>query len=229
MKRNLVVAMLVAASSFVFGQPVSSSAIRFGNTLIDGGFTRADGGRDLISDVMPGGVTQGAAACVTTSAQAPPAKAAKTTVNPSQESRRWEFKPSEDLKGAKGRLVVNFHDEVPMAHMLVKIFSKDGGEPLSDRKRRFDLLSGTYDVVIAGKRVTGVPIQSGQETRLLMGLLRVVYTDMSRTEVYDSDKKTLLVKDDGTLRLGLPVGKYWVKLAGRMVEIEIKDGQVVEF
>lgn len=228
MKRILVVAMLVAASSSVFAQP-GSSAIRFGKTLVDGGFTRADGSRDLISDVIPGGVTQGAAASVTTSAQAPPAKAARTTVTPFQESRLWEFKPSEDLKGAKGRLVVDFHDEVPMAHMLVKIYSKDGGEPLSDRKRRFDLLSGAYDVVIAGKRVTGVPIQSGQETRLLMGLLRVVYTDMSRTEVYDSDKKTLLVKDYGTLRLGLPVGKYWVKLAGRMVEIEIKDGQVVEF
>jgi hypothetical protein len=116
-----------------------------------------------------------------------------------------------------------------MAHMLVKIYSKDGGEPLSDRKRKFDLLPGTYDIVIAGNRIVGVPVQPGQETHLLMGLLRVVYKDMSRTEVYDSDKKTLLVKDYGTLRLGLPVGKYWVRLAGRMVEIEIKDGQVVEF
>jgi len=43
------------------------------------------------------------------------------------------------------------------------------------------------------------------------------------------DKKTLLVKDNGTLRLGLPVSTYWVKLSGRMVEIETKDGQVVEF
>lgn len=228
MKRIPVVAILIAASSSVFGQ-ASSSAIRSGKTLADGGFTRVDGGRDLISDVIPVGVTPGAAVSAPTSAQALPAKAAETRVSPSQASRRWEFKPSEDLKGAKGRLVVNFHDEVPMAHMLVKIYSKDGGEPLSDRRRRFDLLSGTYDVVIAGKRVTGVPIQSGQETRLLMGLLRVVYTDMSRTEVYDSDKTTLLVKDYGTLRLGLAVGKYWVKLAGRMVEIEIKDGQVVEF
>jgi hypothetical protein len=154
---------------------------------------------------------------------------AQTAFDSSQDSRRWEIKPAEDLKGAKGRLVVNFHDEVPMAHMLVKISSKDGGEPLSDRKRKFDLLPGTYDLIIAGKRVVDVPIQSGQETRLLMGLLRVVYKDMSRTEVYDSDKKTLLVKDNGTLRLGLPVGKYWVKLAGRMVEIEIKDGLVLEF
>jgi hypothetical protein len=199
MKRIFVVALLVGAHFFVFSQPTRSGAIRFG----------------------------GATASATTSAQAP--HSAKTAVDPSQESRRWEIKPSEDLKGAKGRLFVNFHDEVPMAHMLVKIFSKDGGEPLSDRKRIFDLLSGTYDVVVAGKRVTNVPIQSGQETRLLMGLLRVVYKDMSQTEVYDSDKKTLLVKDYGTLRLGLPVGKYWVKLAGRMVEIEIKDGQVVEF
>jgi len=199
MKRILVVALLIAPSSFVFTQPMHSGPIRFG----------------------------GAAASDTASAQvSPPAKPA---IDPSQERRRWEIKLSEDLKGAKGRLVVNFHDEVPMAHMLVKIYSKDGGEPLSDRKRKFDLLPGTYDVVVAGKRLAAVPIQSGQETHLLMGLLRVVYKDMSSTEVYDSDKKTLLVKDYGTLRLGLPVGKYWIRLAGRMVEIEIKDGQVVEF
>ena len=169
----------------------------------------------------------GAATFNTTSAQTSPP--AKTAVDPSKENPRWEIKPGEDLKGAKARLVVNFHDEVPMAHMLVKINSKDGGEPLSDRKRKFDLLPGTYDVVVAGKRLAGVPIQSGHETHLLMGLLRVVYKDMSSTEVYDSDKKTLLVKDYGTLRLGLPVGKYWIRLAGRTVEIEIKDGQVVEF
>jgi hypothetical protein len=62
-----------------------------------------------------------------------------------------------------------------------------------------------------------------------MGLLRVVYTGMDRTDVYDSDKKTLLVKDYGTLRLGLPVGKYWVKMAGRLVPVEIKNGQVAAF
>lgn len=199
MKRIFVAALLVAAPFFVFSPPPRNGAIRFG----------------------------GAAAHGTTSAQAP--TSAKPTVDPSQESRRWEIKPSADLKGAKGRLFVNFHDEVPMAHMLVKIYSKDGGEPLSERKRKFDLLPGAYDIVVAGKRVTNVPIQSGQETRLLMGLLRVVYKDMSQTQVYDADKQTLLVKDYGTLRLGLPVGKYWVKLAGRMVEIEIKDGQVVAF
>lgn len=165
--------------------------------------------------------------------QAPPrAKAAKKKITTPEETSnivRWEIKPSEDLTGAKGRLVVGFHDEVPMAHMLVKITSKDGGDPLSDRKRKFDLLPGNYDVVVANKRITGVPIQSGQETHLLMGLLRVVYTGMDRTDVYDSDKTTLLVKDYGTLRLGLPVGKYWVKMAGRMVSVEIKNGQVAAF
>lgn len=199
MNRIFVVALLVGAYFFVFSPSSRSDTIRFGR----------------------------AAAYGTTTAQAP--NSAKTSVDPSQETRRWEIKPSDDLKGAKGRLVVNFHDEVPMAHMLVKIESKDGGEPVSERKRIFDLLPGNYDVVVAGKRITNLPIQSGKETRLLMGLLRVVYNDMSRTEVYDSDKKTLLVKDNGTLRLGLPIGKYWVKLAGRMVEVEIKDGQVVEF
>lgn len=165
--------------------------------------------------------------------QKPPrAKAEKKTITPPEEPSdiiRWEIKPSADLTGAKGRLFVDFHDEVPMAHMLVQITSKHGGDPLSDRKRRFDLLPGTYDLVVANKRIAGVPIQSGQETHLLMGLLRVVYTGMDRTDVYDADKKTLLVKDYGTLRLGLPVGKYWVKMAGRMVPVEIKNGQVAAF
>ena len=181
----------------------------------------------ILSQSMFGG---GAAA---SASQAPRRdKAAKKAINPAEETSnivRWEIKPSEDLTGAKGRLVVGFHDEVPMAHMLVKITSKDGGDPISDRKRKFDLLPGTYDVVVANKRITGVPIQSGQETHLLMGLLRVVYTGMDRTDVYDSDKTTLLVKDYGTLRLGLPVGKYWVKMAGRMVSVEIKNGQVAAF
>jgi hypothetical protein len=169
----------------------------------------------------------------TIASQRPPrAKAEKKAITLPEETSnivRWEIKPGEDLTGAKGRLVVDFHDEVPMAHMLVKIISKDGGDPLADRKRRFDLLPGTYDVIVANKRITGVPIQSGQETHLLIGLLRVVYTGMDRTDVFDSDKKTLLVKDYGTLRLGLPVGKYWVKMAGRLVQVEIKNGQVAAF
>ncbi len=174
----------------------------------------------------------GGGASAIASQKPPRAKAAKKAINPPEEPSniiRWEIKPSEDLTGAKGRLVVDFHDEVPMAHMLVQITSKDGGDPLRDRKRKFDLLPGTYDVVVANKRITGVPIQSGQETHLLMGLLRVVYTGMDRTDVYDSDKKALLVKDYGTLRLGLPVGKYWVKMAGRLVPVEIKNGQVAAF
>ena len=166
------------------------------------------------------------------SQKAPRAKAEKNAITPQEQTSnivRWEIKPGEDLTGAKGRLVVDFHDEVPMAHMLVKISSKDGGDPLEDRKRKFDLLPGAYDVVVANKRITGVPIQTGQETHLLMGLLRVVYTGMDRTDVYDSDKKALLVKDYGTLRLGLPVGKYWVKMAGRLLQVEIKNGQVAAF
>jgi hypothetical protein len=185
-----------------------------------------------VSSFILGQSAFGDATSAAANSQAPRTKAVKKANNPPEEPSniiRWEIKPSQDLTGAKGRLVVDFHDEVPMAHMLVKITSKDGGDPLSDRKRKFDLLPGTYDVVVANKRITGVPIQSGQETHLLMGLLRVVYTGMDRTDVYDSDKKTLLVKDYGTLRLGLPVGKYWVKMAGRLVPVEIKNGQVAAF
>jgi len=180
----------------------------------------------LSQSLLSGGASASA------SQKAPRAKAEKKAITPPEQTSnivRWEIKPGEDLTGAKGRLVVDFHDEVPMAHMLVKIISKEGGDPLADRKRKFDLLPGTYDVVVANKRITGVPIQSGQETHLLMGLLRVVYTGMDRTDVYDSDKKTLLVKDYGTLRLGLPVGKYWVKMAGRLIQVEIKNGQVAAF
>ena len=141
---------------------------------------------------------------------------------------RWEIKPGAELS-KKGRLVVDWPDQVPMGHQRLEVHSADGAEKLDAGKRKVELLPGSYDVIVRGKRVSGVPIEEGKETHLLVGLLRVVYTDMSTTEVYDSDKKTLLVKDYGTLNLGLPVGKYWVKIGPRFVEVEIKAGQVVEF
>ena len=68
MKGIFAVALLVAASSFVFSQPTPSRPIH------------------------------------------PLAGPAETAADPPQETsdaRRWEVKPSEDLKGAKGRLIIN--------------------------------------------------------------------------------------------------------------------------
>src|SRR6185503_19852037 len=80
----------------------------------------------------------GGGASAIASQKPPLAKAAKNAISPPEEPSniiRWEIKSSADLTGAKGRLVVDFHDEVPMAHMLVQITSKDGRAPISDRKR----------------------------------------------------------------------------------------------
>lgn len=141
---------------------------------------------------------------------------------------RWRIEEAAGL-GKKGRLVVDWPDQVPMGHQRVEIHSSDGVEKPDHGKRNFELLAGSYDVVVAGKRVAGVPVEEGKETRLLVGLLRVVYKDMSKTEVYDADKKTLLVRDYGTLNLALPVGRYWVRIGPRLVAVEIKEGGTVEF
>jgi Ni/Co efflux regulator RcnB len=141
---------------------------------------------------------------------------------------RWKIEPAADLTG-KGRLLIEWPERVPMGHQRVEIHSAEGVEKPDRGKGKFELLPGAYDVVVAGKRVAGVPVEKGKETRLLVGLLRVVYKDMSKTEVYDADKKTLLVKDYGTLNLALPVGKYWVRIGPRLVEVELKEGETAEF
>ena len=98
-------------------------------------------------------------------AAAPPTAAAPTTVPPGPATSApapavgpslaecCEVVVDSERKGRLGRLIVKFPDGFKAGNM--------------------ELLPGTYDVVISGKRVEGVTIKSGHDTKVKVGVLRV--------------------------------------------------------
>ena len=139
--------------------------------------------------------------------------------------KKWEITPNLKLKSL-GRVVVSLPKEVAV---YVEIFEAGGKKRLTDwhGSNTSDLLPGQYDVKITGGAVASVPVQPGMDTRIRAGVFNIV-TD-SYWELYDDTKTKRLTDAHGSQNVGLPVGRYQVKVTGRFAEVVIKDGQVTEF
>lgn len=90
------------------------------------------------------------------------------------------------------------------------------------------LAPGTYDVTVGGRRVPGVSVQAGHDTRIRAGVLHVHATEGTRIDVVDSNGEAL-ASDYGEGRYGLPIGTVLVEVAGQREPALIEDGEVTEF
>ena len=93
----------------------------------------------------------------------------------------------------------------------------------------FDLFPGTYDVTISGKLVAGVTVQSGHDTQIKVGVLRVTASDSTRIDLVDRAGGRSLIGGYGTDAYGLPIGEVGVQIAGQTETLVIEAGQVTEF
>jgi hypothetical protein len=98
----------------------------------------------------------------------------------------------------------------------------------------FDLLPGTYDVEISGKRVTGVTVQSGHDTQVKVGVLRVSAASNTRVDLVDPDPaepvgQPRLTGGYGDQLFGLPIGEVGVQIDGQTEPVTITEGQVIDF
>jgi len=59
------------------------------------------------------------------------------------------------------------------------------------------------------------------------GVLNVMMN--SRWDLYDDTKTSHVTGAYDSLRVGLPVGKYYMKVANVFGEVIIKDGQIINF
>jgi hypothetical protein len=131
------------------------------------------------------------------------------------------------LKGRMGRIVVAFpNDAVPKATRIAVL--KDGKEVKAGfGSQTWDLLPGSYDVVISGKQVPNVTVQSGHDTNVKVGVLRVTAAKTTRSEVVDTGKA--LAAGHGNHLVGLPAGSYEVKVLDVMEPVTISEGQITDF
>lgn len=129
------------------------------------------------------------------------------------------------LKGRLGRILFSFPGDKNDTSVVVL---KNGKEVKSGYgNQSWDLLPGTYDVRISGKTVLNVPIQSGHDTTVKVGVLRVSAEKHTRLEIMDGGK--ILISRYGTQLIGLPPGSFQVKVGEETQTVTINHGQVTDF
>jgi hypothetical protein len=140
-----------------------------------------------------------------------------------------EIVPNSDLKGRMGRLIVQFPKDADAGNTRVEIFHPIEQKALKGGygNQTIELLPGLYDVDISKKRLTSVPVKSGNDTRVKVGVLHVSAGKETRIDVLDAGKK--LTGWYGDQAVGLPPGAFHVQVAGQAEQVKIEDGKVTEF
>jgi hypothetical protein len=136
--------------------------------------------------------------------------------------------PNAAMRGRLGRVVVAYPEEVAAR---IDVFR--AGETQSIMSgygdQAYDLLPGTYDVSISGKRVAGVTVRSGQDTKIRVGVLRVNASEGTRIDLIDRADGKAVTSGYGAAAYGLPIGEIGVQIAGQTEAVVIEAGRVSEF
>lgn len=135
--------------------------------------------------------------------------------------------PNTALKGRFGRLVVAFPaGAVPTGTRIAVL--KDGKEVQAGHgSQSWELLSGTYEVIVSGKRVSNVTVKAGHDTNVKVGVLRISAAKETRTAVLDGGNE--IAGGHGNHLVGLPAGSFDVKVAGQTESVTISEGKITDF
>jgi hypothetical protein len=149
-------------------------------------------------------------------------------VTSSTSSGSHDIVPNPAMRGRLGRLVVAYPEKVSAR---IEVFRAGEAEAVATGygDQSFDLLPGTYEVSISGKRITGVAVRSASDTRIKVGVLRVNANDGTRINLTDPATKKDVIGGYGTQVFGLPIGEIGVQVAGQTENVVINAGQVTEF
>jgi len=136
--------------------------------------------------------------------------------------------PNPTMKGRLGRLVVTFPEGTKVN---ARVGASIGGKEATygHGNQAFELFPGNYTVVISGKRVDNVTVQSGHDTKVKVGVLRVTAPGGTRMGILDKDRKTEITYGHGSQEFGLPIGTVYVSVAGQSEAVTIQDGKITDF
>ena len=92
-----------------------------------------------------------------------------------------------------------------------------------------ELAPGTYDVTVGGRRVSGVSVKVGHDTRVRTGVLHVHASEGTRIDLVEPANGETLASGYGETQYGLPIGSIAVEIAGQQDTALIEDGKVTDF
>jgi len=135
----------------------------------------------------------------------------------------WEIRPNAELKGALGLLFFGISDRDAGTAAIVPAGQTEGSQTVFV-DARLPLPPGKYDVNVSGAIVKNVPIESGMETGIRLGVLNLSVGG----DIFDSTRKIEL-KYSLAGKTILPIGTYFIKVNSGWAKVVIKEKQVTEF
>lgn len=143
-----------------------------------------------------------------------------------KQEEKWTMKNT-GAGGLMGKLDLNY----PKSEWDMAIFNESTGEYVqtisgSNNLADLELGPGKYKLVLNNVPVEGVPVESGSITALKVGALDVKAN--SAWTLWDSEGKNHFKTENGAVMKIFPVGKYVIKMGGASVNVEVKEGEVVQ-
>ena len=143
-----------------------------------------------------------------------------------------EVTPNSALGAGMGRIVVSYPGGDGAGSTRLDVFAAGNASKAIESTygdAALELAPGTYAVSVGGRRVTGVGVKGGHDTRIRVGVLDVHASDGTRIDLIEPVTGELLASGYGEKRYGLPVGPIGIGVAGQQDTALIEDGKVTEF
>ena len=160
-----------------------------------------------------------------------PASTKPPTKAPMAGAGAYSVVPNSQLKGRLGQIVVKYPEAAPCKETHTSIMKPGSTKNAAAFYGTGDaeLLPGAYNVKLGGKVVENVEVKSRSDSVITLGVLRVHAAKETHVAILDQDQKTQLAAGYGDNEYGLPIGKYFVKVAEQTEPVEIKANEVTDF
>lgn len=151
----------------------------------------------------------------------------------SGERSAYEFVDNPAMKGRLGRIVIAYVNDVKLPPDSNRTaFYKAGTSELIHSAYgaiAAELPPSSYDLEVNGKKLAGVPVKSGKDTRVPSGVLKLHGSDQTRFVIFDVGGKEHIRVAYGNAVLGLPAGDYEIEVSGQRDKFTIEPGKVTDF
>lgn len=145
----------------------------------------------------------------------------------------YEVVANPEMKGRLGRIVMDFAGDPEAMKATRTAISKPGEETLLKAEYgafAVELIAGRYDLDVGGRKVAGVPVEPGKDTRIASGALRLHGAANTRFVIYPAgEPEKYLYVGYGNSVKGLPIGEYDVDVGGQREKVIIEAGKVTDF
>ena len=145
----------------------------------------------------------------------------------------FELVANPEMKGRLGRVVIAYADGAKLNPDANRTGIFKEGE---DKEASYgygpiarELAPGIYDLDVNGKKISGIPVKSGHDTRMPSGVLRLHGANETRFTIHDVGAESSLRSAYGNALVGLPSGDYEIEINGSREKFTIEPGKITDY